>query len=229
MRAEYAKVQQQVISLEAQARERDHVASFVHQGALLGTAFDSNGDDFSWQSEDLVAMQTVIPTSNDTPLPWLAAASLAIRPLFSINTVASEPQQAINPALLPDKEEARRITRAWLSSYGHTPHSLSDSELEADIEIVYGPNGLSSSAYSANRFRCFIALYIAYLVNGRGRHDDQVDGFTGRHGLVYRSLALRELPNVTAQEDLVSCALAPITLTSDLRSSHGAACRDGHP
>nr|XP_031860232.1 uncharacterized protein CI109_004364 [Kwoniella shandongensis]KAA5527304.1 hypothetical protein CI109_004364 [Kwoniella shandongensis] len=137
-------------------------------------------------------------TLNDT---WRDLPSL---PHTAIPTSASDLPN------LPSLPIATLKVKEWLANLNQSYHCVQSDEMLVDLQHVYGGNGMIDTTLAASRFRVFAVLYIAEV--GKLKVDE--------HGLgdwelarLYKSLALRDLSNVTQHEDLTTVqALALLCL-----------------
>lgn len=101
---------------------------------------------------------------------------------------------------VPPIDTAFHLARTYIAEHKQSYHSVAKDEIEDDIRLVYGEDGLVNPTYAANRFRCFSVLYLRILALRRsGKEEDNEEWAQG-----CRALALQEMDKVLAQEDTVS-------------------------
>lgn len=105
---------------------------------------------------------------------------------------------------LPSREETQTIVRSLLESAKHGPSNLDkilgQTQLEEDCRLVYGPNGLVAPEYAANRFRCFITVYLAMCMAAAVNGEDIT---ADPRASACRTMGMKEMATVTSKEDLV--------------------------
>nr|XP_019051181.1 hypothetical protein I302_01630 [Kwoniella bestiolae CBS 10118]OCF30111.1 hypothetical protein I302_01630 [Kwoniella bestiolae CBS 10118] len=112
---------------------------------------------------------------------------------LSISSAAQHPR-------LPSIEKALEIVNLFLARQMQSHHCVTKEGIEEDLRLVYGENGLTDPKLAGSRFRCFSVIYLETSPAYHGG-DHSLERSIG---LMCRSLAMKEISNVLAKEDLTA-------------------------
>ncbi|WWC98680.1 hypothetical protein V866_005573 [Kwoniella sp. B9012] len=117
----------------------------------------------------------------------------SIDPSLSVSSASQHPQ-------LPTIEKALEIVSRFLARHLQSHHCVTKEGIEEDLRLVYGENGLINPDLAASRFRCFSVIY---LESSPAYHGGDTS-LERSYGMTCKNLALKEISNVIAKEDLTA-------------------------
>ena len=187
-----AALEQDVQSKEGIIRElTQKVASKLQADPSDNTNIAASLDDFSMES-----LQPAV-SARKASTDLLSRVSLRTARISPASQSFQDPSTTVTVSLvdLPPIAETYKIGKSFTAFHKQTPLAVGEAELEADIQIVYGPQGLVHPNFAASRFRCFMALYCSGEEHASVRLQKPLSYF--------RTLALREIDGLIAKDDLV--------------------------
>ncbi|ORY29824.1 hypothetical protein BCR39DRAFT_163840 [Naematelia encephala] len=185
-----------------------HTLDSIHdQGPTPQSLRDTHNFVPSWEDTS----SSPVPDQNHSASPdlYLSLSALATSGLVmrdSFDTAADVSSHSVytsaahNPRF-PAIETALEYARAFLGEYKQGYHCVALDEIEEDLNLVYGENGLTSPNFAASRFRSFTVLYLWYCMR---RGTEILNETDKQYAQTCRSFAMRELTHVLAQENLLA-------------------------
>ncbi|KAK6906725.1 hypothetical protein I203_100712 [Kwoniella mangroviensis CBS 8507] len=114
-------------------------------------------------------------------------------PSLSVSSASQHPQ-------FPTIAKASEIVSRFLARHLQSHHCVTKEGIEEDLRLVYGENGLINPDFAGSRFRCFSVIYLESSPAYHGG-DTSLERI---YGMTCKNLALKEVSNVIAKEDLTA-------------------------